>query len=272
MKRIEKTFIRTRSEGRTAFIPFITAGDPDLSTTLQLLFCLSDAGADLIELGVPFSDPMADGPTIQAASERALKNDFGIAEVLEVVARFREGRDTPVVLFGYYNPVFSYGEERLSSEAQEAGVDGFLLVDLPPEEGSNMRSLARAAGMEVIYLVAPTTPDDRLEEICRVAGGFIYYVCVTGVTGARTEVSTTIAADVKRIKKLSDLPVAVGFGISTPEQAARVAEHADAVVVGSAIVSVIGKHGDSPRLVDEVREFAGSLATGVRQVRKPGLQ
>ncbi len=268
MKRTEKAFAVAKSEGRAAFIPFITAGDPDLETTGKLLRCLDEAGADLIELGIPFSDPMADGPTIQEASERALKNDFGIPEVLEVVERFRQKSETPVILFGYYNPVFSYGEERLAGEAQEAGVDGLLLVDLPPEEGGNMRSLAQAAEMDIIYLMAPTTPDDRMEEICQVAGGFIYYVCVTGVTGARTEVSTTIARDVKRIKSLSDLPVAVGFGISTPEQAAEVARHADAVVVGSAIVGLIGKHGGSPQLIDKVREFTSSLVSGVRQVKK----
>ncbi len=269
MNRTENSFARARSEGRAAFIPFITAGDPDLGTTFKLLECLDRAGADLIELGVPFSDPMADGPTIQEASERALKNDFGIPEVLDLVARFREKSDTPLILFGYYNPVFSFGEERLAADAQEAGVDGLLIVDLPPEEGAGMRSLARAAKMDMIYLVAPTTPDDRMAEICRVAGGFLYYVCVTGVTGARTEVSTTIAGDVKRIKQLSDLPVAVGFGISTPDQAAQVAEHADAVVVGSAIVSLIGKHGSSPQLIDKVGEFAGTLVSGVRRVRKP---
>jgi tryptophan synthase alpha chain len=263
MSRIEKHFKVLKSEGRTGLVPFITAGDPNLGRTLELLNVLAKAGSDVIELGMPFSDPMADGPTIQAASERALKNDFGISEVLSLVEKFRENHDTPVLLFGYYNPVFIYGEERLISEAEEAGVDGLLIVDLPPEEGETLRGFAGNAGLDMIYLVAPTTPDDRMAEIAEVAGGFIYYVCVTGVTGERASVSLTIPRDVKRIKKHSDLPVAVGFGISTPDQAAEVAREADAVVVGSAIVSIIGKYGDTDEMVKKVDEFIRSLRKGI---------
>lgn len=268
MSRIAECFARLAQTGRAGFIPYLCAGDPDLPLTYQLLCSLAEAGADLIELGLPFSDPMADGPTIQASFERALKNDFGIPEALELVEKFRRESEVPVILFGYYNPVLSYGEERLVSEAEEAGADGFLIVDLPPEEGENLRGLARGSGLDVIYLVAPTTPDDRIAEIASVASGFLYYVCVTGVTGARDQVSATIPRDVSRIKKFSDLPVAVGFGISRPDQAAEVAHHADAVVVGSAIVNLVGKYGKSEQMIREVKTFAASLATAVHTVKK----
>ncbi len=263
MSRIGKRFDKLKKEGRVGLVPFITAGDPTLARTLELLHVLAEAGADVIELGMPFSDPMADGPTIQAASERALKNYFGLPEVFALVEKFRARHDTPVLLFGYYNPVFSFGEEKFVSEAEEAGVDGLLIVDLPPEEGEGLRSLANQAGLDVIYLTAPTTPDDRMAEIAAVAGGFIYYVCVTGVTGERAKVSTTISRDVGRIKKYSPLPVGVGFGISTPAQAAEVAREADAVVVGSAIVRIVGEYGDSDAMVEKVREFVAALRKGI---------
>ncbi len=268
MSRIEKKFSELRRAGRAGLIPFITAGDPGLARTEELLYCLADSGADVIELGMPFSDPMADGPTIQAASERALKNDFGLEQVLSLVERFRQRYDVPLLLFGYYNPVFSFGEERLVSEAQEAGVDGFLIVDLPPEEGEGLRALASGAGLDVIYLVAPTSPDERIKKIAAVASGFIYYVAVTGVTGARDTLAETIPNDVARIKRYSDLPVAVGFGISKPEHASKVAQHADAVVVGSAIVNLIGEYGHSDEMVSKVREFVSALHKGVCSTAK----
>jgi len=266
MSRIEKRFRELKSSGRKGLVPFISAGDPSLARTEELLDILARAGADVIELGIPFSDPMADGPTIQAASERALKNDFGIEDILGLVARFRKKHDTPVLLFGYYNPVMSFGEERLVSESQEAGADGFLVVDLPPEEGGELRRMAKTAGLDVIYLVAPTTPDERIAKICKSASGFIYYVAVTGVTGAREALSDAIPADVKRIRAHTGLPVAVGFGISTPEQAAQVAAHADAAVVGSAIVSLIGKHGDTDEMVAEVDRFVRALRKGLDSI------
>jgi tryptophan synthase alpha chain len=268
MSRIQSSFARAKREGRAAFVPFLTAGDPDLGRTRELMLALARAGADMIELGMPFSDPMADGPTIQAASERALKNDFGLPEVLTLVEDFRREHDQAVVLFGYYNPVFAYGEERFVSEAQEAGADGLLIVDLPPEEGGELRRLAWGAELDPIYLVAPTTPDDRLAEIAAVARGFIYYVCVTGVTGARAVVSETIPHDVARIKRISPLPVAVGFGISTAEQAAEVARHADGVVVGSAIVNLIGQGGNTEQMVRTVESFARELQKGITSVKK----
>lgn len=263
MSRIENVFAGLKQRGKKGLIPFITASDPNFFRTSELLDRLARAGADIIELGMPFSDPMADGPTIQAASERALKNDFGLPEILALVENFRRRHDTPILLFGYYNPVFSYGEERLVSEAQEAGADGLLIVDLPPEEGVALRGFAGSAGMNVIYLVAPTTPDDRIAEIAAVASGFIYYVCVTGVTGARASMSTSIPRDVERIRKHSDLPVAVGFGISSPGQAAEVAGSADAVVVGSAIVKIVGELGDTDAMAARVEEFARSLRKGI---------
>ena len=266
MSRIAGCFARATAEGRAAFIPFITAGDPTLSRTLQLMHALADAGADLIELGMPFSDPMADGPVIQAASERALQHGFGLEGPLDLVRRFRETRpDAPVILFGYYNPIYRFGEEKLVSEAEEAGLDGFLVVDLPPEEGGELRTASSAAGLDVIYLVAPTTPDDRIAEIVAQASGFIYYVSVTGVTGARAALSTTIARDVNRIKKYSKLPVAAGFGISTPKQAAEAAHTADGVVVGSALVKMIGELGDNDEMVKRVGAFAKSLAQAAKK-------
>lgn len=266
MSRIASCFERARQQGRAAFIPFITAGDPNLERTLELMRALAGAGADLIELGMPFSDPMADGPTIQAASERALKHGFGLEGPLELVRRFREtNADVPVILFGYYNPVFRYGEEKLVSESDDAGLDGFLIVDLPPEEGGELRAAAHAADLDVIYLVAPTTPDDRIAEIAAVARGFIYYVSVTGVTGARAALSTSIAPDIARIKKFSNLPVAAGFGISTPAQSAEAARAADGVVVGSALVKMIGELGDTDEMVKKVTAFAKSLASAAKK-------
>ena len=191
-----------------------------------------------------------------------------MGDVLELVAKFREKHDVPILLFGYYNPVYVFGEERLISEAEESGVDGFLVVDLPPEEGEDLRRLANGADLDVIYLLAPTTPDKRMKKVVKNGSGFLYYVCVTGVTGARTDVSTTIPADVARIKKYSDLPVAVGFGISTPDQAADVAKHADAVVVGSALVNIIAKYGDTDEMIEKVSTFAKELRAGIDTVKR----
>ncbi len=266
MSRIEKKFLDLAGQGRKALIPYLTAGDPDLETTEKLLLALDHAGADIIELGMPFSDPMADGPTIQEASERALRNYFSADDVFALVERFRSRSDVPVLLFGYYNPIFKYGEERFCSMAQEVGVDGLLVVDLPPEEGSSLQAHCGDTGLDLIYLIAPTTPDERIRRVVAQGSGFIYYVAVTGVTGARTTLSDTIAQDVPRIKAATELPVAVGFGISSSEQAQEVAKHADAVVVGSAIVKIIGENGRSPDLIEKVTAFVKSLRQGVDKV------
>lgn len=255
MSRIEKRFDLLKEEGRKAFIPFITAGDPTLEQTSALLKVLAETGSDIIELGVPFSDPMADGPTIQASSQRALKNDIGIEDILEVVRNFRRKYDTPLILFGYYNPFFVYGEKRLVSDAKSAGVDGFLCVDLPPDEGEELRYLANKDGLDVIYLLAPTSTPERKKLITEKASGFIYYVSVTGVTGARDKLREDIGMQIMEIKRLTNLPVAVGFGISTPEQVRHAGSLADGVVVGSAIVKIIEKVGDSPHLPEKIEEF-----------------
>lgn len=262
MSRIGRKFDLLKEEGRKAFIPFITAGDPTLEQTSAILDVLAEVGADIIELGVPFSDPMADGPTIQASSQRALKNNIRIEDILEVVRKFRKKHDTPLILFGYYNPFFVYGEKRLVADAKNAGVDGFLCVDLPPDEGDELRYLANKASLDVIYLLAPTSTAERKKLVAEKASGFIYYVSVTGVTGARDKLREDISAHISDIKRYTPVPVVVGFGISTPSQVREVASIADGVVVGSAIVKVIEKVGDSPQLSEKVREFVQWLKDG----------
>jgi len=263
MSRIGPMFDALREEDRAGFIPFVTAGDPTLARTEEILDALADAGADLIELGVPFTDPMADGPTIQAASQRALENPIRIEDILEVVSRFKTKHQVPVVLFGYANPFLAYGWDRLASESATAGVDGFLCVDLPPDEGAPLRDAARKHDLDVIYLLAPTSTPERRKYVASHASGFLYYVSVTGVTGARDQLREDIGKQVKEIREESDLPVAVGFGISTPDHVREVANIADAAVVGSAIVKVIEKTGDTPELVTKVAEFARKLRAGI---------
>lgn len=260
MSRIEATFVRLKREGRRGLIPFITAGDPDLETTGKLLVELADAGAAVIELGVPFSDPMADGPVIQRASERALLHDFGLREVLDVVAQSRPSmKDVPIVLFSYFNPLMQYGLERLSREAALAGVDGVLVTDLVPEEASEFSALLRAHDLDMIFLVAPTSTDARLALVAERASGFIYAVSRAGVTGARQDVSRDAKLLVERVRKVSDLPVAVGFGISNAEQVAETWRYADAAVVGSALVAEIERHTGASDLVQRAGEFARQL-------------
>ncbi len=273
MSRISDRFAALRQAGRGGLIPFITAGDPDRDTTARLLAGLPAAGADLIELGLPFSDPMADGPAIQEASERALKAGASTARTLDLVREFREtDTTTPVVLMGYYNPVFVHGPERFARDAAAAGVDGIILVDLPPEEADEFTGPARAAGLDFIVLTAPTTDDARLPRVLANAGGFVYYVSVAGVTGTRAAEGTTIRDAVDRLRRFTDLPLAVGFGIRTPDQAAEVAAAADAAVVGSAVIGRIADNLDAdgrpaPGLVDDTLRFVGELAAGVRKQR-----
>lgn len=264
MGRIEATFARLQKQGEKALIPFITAGDPDLSTTESLIHVLVEAGADLIELGFPFSDPMADGPTIQAASERALAAGTTLPAILEMVRRVRVHTNTPIVLMGYYNPIFHYGPERFAADAAAAGIDGLLLVDLPPEEKPEINDYLKAAGIRLITLLAPTTPPERRARLAAEGEGFLYYVSMTGVTGVQKIDAAGIEEEVRGLKSQSPVPVAVGFGISSPADAAAVGRYADAVVVGSALVKVIAAYGKSPDLAAQVERFVRSLKEGVK--------
>ena len=259
MNRIGDTFLELKRSGRGGFIPFITAGDPDLATTELLLIELGAAGADIIELGVPFSDPVADGEVIQRASERALRNGVTLRDALTCIARAKQQIDVPIVLFSYFNPLLQFGEDRLASEAKKAGVDAVLVTDLIPEEGQFWTETLHQHHLDPIFLVAPTTSDERLARIAQQARGFIYAVSRAGVTGARDEMTHDAEALVRRMRAVSDLPIAVGFGVSTPEQVREVWRFADAAVVGSAIVSQIEKLAKSPDLVNRIGEFARTL-------------
>jgi tryptophan synthase alpha chain len=259
LSKIKEVFDNLKAENKKGFIPFITAGDPDLPTTKKLLIELAHAGATVIELGVPFSDPMADGPVIQRASERALKNDFGISKILDVIRETQKEVEIPIVLFSYFNPLLRYGLERLSKEAKDAGVDGVLITDMTPEESEDVSKILRENNLDLIFLVAPTSTDERLKMIAERASGFIYAVSRTGVTGARDEMTSDAEILVNRVRQFSDLPVAVGFGISTAEQVADVQRYADAAVVGSAIVKEIEKSGGAEDTVKRIGEFARML-------------
>lgn len=249
----------TQLENGKGFIPFISAGDPDLRQTKELILALAELDATVIELGVPFSDPMADGVVIQLASERALKNNFGIAEIFDVVRDVRTQINTPIILFSYFNPLLQYGLEKLCADAKNAGVDGFLVTDLVPEEAEEFSNLLKQNGLDMIFLIAPTSSDERLKMVAERASGFIYAVSRTGVTGARDATSQSAEVLVTRMRKFSSLPIAVGFGISTAEQVAETWKYADAAVVGSAIVREIAKFGEDEDLVAKVKDFAGKL-------------
>jgi tryptophan synthase alpha chain len=261
MSRIRDTFVQLKHSGRGGFIPFITAGDPDLATTELLLIELATAGADIIELGVPFSDPVADGEVIQRASERALRKGVTLSDALRCVSNVKQHIDVPIVLFSYLNPLLKFGCDRLAETAKGAGIDGVLITDLVPEEAGPWITSFRGHSVDLIFLVAPTTSDERLTHIARQASGFIYAVSRAGVTGARNEMPRDAEALVKRVRAVSDLSIAVGFGISTAQQVCEVWRFADAVVIGSAIVSEIEKLADSPELVNRIGEFARSLVT-----------
>ncbi|PYL70801.1 MAG: tryptophan synthase subunit alpha [Verrucomicrobia bacterium] len=259
MSRIGEKFGELKRSGRGGFIPFITAGDPDLATTERLLIELAKAGADIIELGVPFSDPVADGEVIQRASERALRNGVSVRDALTCARNVRQHLDVPIVLFSYFNPLLQFGPEPFASATREAGIDGVLVTDLIPEEADSWTETLLRHKLDPIFLVAPTTSDKRLAETARQARGFIYAVSRAGVTGERDEMTRDAEALVKRVRSVSDLPVAVGFGISSPEQVRAVWRFADAAVIGSAIVTRIEKLGNSPDLVKRIGEFARSL-------------
>ncbi|MCA1593339.1 MAG: tryptophan synthase subunit alpha [Acidobacteria bacterium] len=262
MSRIGEAFTRLKQEGRRGFIPFITAGDPDLETTRGFVLELARSGASVLELGVPFSDPVADGPVIQRASERALRHGVGIADILAVVAEVRRETDLPIMLFSYFNPLMQFGVERLAAEAVRAGVDGVLATDLVPEESGEFTDVLAAHGLDQIFLVAPTTSDARLRMVAERARGFVYAVSRAGVTGARADLSVEAEKLVERVRRVSELPVAVGFGISSQAHMADVWRYADAAVVGSALVAEIEKHADAPDLVSRVGTFARSLLPG----------
>jgi tryptophan synthase alpha chain len=262
MSRIKERFAELQKGGDKALIPFITAGDPDLAMTRDLIWEMEKNGADIIELGVPFSDPMADGPTIQRSSERALASGTTLKAILAMVKSVRKVSQVPIILMGYFNPVFRYGIRKFAADAVASGVDGVLLVDLPPEEASAFKAEAFAKGLEVIFLLTPTSDDKRIEKVARCAGGFVYYVSVTGVTGARKGVADSIGSAVERIKKRIDLPVAVGFGISDPSQAAKVAGVADGVVVGSALVKLFEEF-KGLELKKRVGSFIAELKAGI---------
>jgi tryptophan synthase alpha chain len=259
VSRIGETFKNLRAAGRRGFIPYITVGDPDLETSRALVVELARAGATLIELGVPFSDPVADGPVIQRAAERALRHGVGLGDVLSILTGARRETDVPVILFSYYNPLLQFGVERLADECVRAGVDGILATDLVPEESADFNAVLAGRGLDQIFLAAPTTSDARLRMIAERASGFVYAVSRAGVTGAREQMSDEARRLVGRVRGVTDLPVAVGFGISTPGHVADVWAYADAAVVGSALVSEIEKQSGSPDLVARVGAFARSL-------------
>jgi tryptophan synthase alpha chain len=268
MSRIRDTFVNLRHAGRGGFIPFITAGDPDLVTTELLLVELAAAGADIIELGVPFSDPVADGEVIQRASERALQKGVTLSDALSCISNVKEHIDVPIVLFSYLNPLLKFGKDRLVETAKGAGVNAVLITDLIPEEADPWITAFRDHGIDLIFLVAPTTSNERLTRIAEQASGFIYAVSRAGVTGPRNEMPRDAELLVKRVRAVCDLPIAVGFGISTAKQVRQVWRFADAAVIGSAIVNQIEKMTGSPELVGRVGEFARSLVTSVPASRE----
>ena len=234
--RITGTFKEIRRKNGRAFIPYIMAGDPNIKRTGELIRVLEDCGADIIELGVPFSDPLADGPTIQQAAQRALDEGVTLSTVIGLVAEIRIATQIPIILMTYYNPIFKYGEERFVRDATAAGVDGIIVPDLPPDEAGNLMKYSRKSGLDTIFLLAPTSTEDRIQKVARASKGFIYYVPMTGITGSKLSLDVSFESHIARIRKVSDKPVAVGFGISTPEEAAVLSRFADGVIVGSAIV------------------------------------
>jgi tryptophan synthase alpha chain len=264
MNRIEDRFARLQRDGKKGFIVYIGAGDPNLEATRQLALAFDKAGVDILELGVPFSDPLADGLVNQLAAQRGLESGTTPPRVLETVAAIRRDSQIPIVLYLYFNLIHCHGVERFINDAGKAGVDGLLVLDLPPEESENYEALMKKAGLCNIYLVAPTTPEARVEFIVKRGAGFIYYVSREGVTGMQAKVADTIGAMTAKIREHTPLPVAIGFGVSTPEQAKAVASQGDAVVVGSAVVNQIAQHGNSPTLVSKVGEFVKSLAVAVK--------
>jgi tryptophan synthase alpha chain len=269
-RRIDARFAALKKEGRSAFVTFLMAGDPDPATSLEIIKALPRAGADIIEIGMPFTDPMADGPSIQAAGLRALKAGMTLKKTLEMVRAFRKGdATTPLVLMGYYNPIYIYGVDKFLADAKSDGVDGLIIVDLPPEEDAELCLPAMQAGLNFIRLATPTTDDKRLPAVLANTSGFVYYVSITGITGGASADSTAVGEAVARIKRHTELPVCVGFGIRTPQAACDIAQHADGAVVGSALVDALrlsldAQGGATARTVAAVSDLVASLARGVR--------
>ncbi len=264
MNRIEKTFKALKAKGETALIPFLTAGDPNLETTEKLVLAMAEAGADIIELGIPFSDPSAEGPTIQRSSSRALESGTSLRKILQLVSRLREQIETPLVLMGYANPLHAMGASAFAESAAAVGVDGIIIPDLPPEDGAPYLDPCRKAGIDPIFLAAPTTSPKRLEMLMQQTQGFLYYVSLQGVTGARKSLATNIETNVRAAQACGDKPVCVGFGIGTPEQAALIGAYADGVVIGSAIVDRIEAAASATQAVDDVARF-------IEELKKPLL-
>jgi tryptophan synthase alpha chain len=265
--RLGQRFAALRSRGERALVPFVTAGDPDLARTEALVPALVAAGADAVEIGVPFSDPLAEGPTIQRASERALRSGTSLRRVLELVKALRSRVDAPLVLMGYANVFLAMGEERFAAAAAAVGVDGVITVDLPPEEGDALFGALERRGVDAVLLAAPTTRPERLERLARETRGFLYYVSLTGVTGARPELAAGVGESVRRVRAVSDVPVCVGFGVSTPEHAARIGRFADGVVVGSALIDRLERAASEEAAIDEAMRFTAALKAPLRAPR-----
>ncbi|MCX7918534.1 MAG: tryptophan synthase subunit alpha [bacterium] len=265
MSRIQHKFEITKQENRAALIAYITAGDPDLGTTEKLVLALAESGADIIELGIPFSDPIADGPTIQKASQRALARGTQLRNVIALVKELRNQTQIPLVFMSYYNPILQYGIEKFAQDGVNAGLDGVIVPDLPPEEANELIQASRKTGLDTIFLLAPTSTPARIKLVAKSSSGFVYYVSLTGVTGVRKQVATDIAASIRKIKRLTDKPVAVGFGISNPAQVRQIVNWgADGVIVGSAIVNLIEQNIGKQDLVHQVAKFVKRLAQGTK--------
>jgi tryptophan synthase alpha chain len=262
--KLDRTFAQLRQRGEKALIAYVMAGDPSLQDTEQLVVELEQAGADIIELGVPFSDPIADGPVIQQAAERALRSGTSLRTILPMVTRLRARTQIPLVLMVYYNNVHAFGPGRFCHEAAQAGIDGLIIPDMPPDEASPLKGPAAAAGLQLIFLLAPTSTAERRTFVARQSQGFVYYVSLTGITGAKLLSMGDVSKNVEKIRKVTHVPVAVGFGVATPEDAANVAAIADGVIVGSAIVRQIAAHREKPGMVKHVAEFVRSLKTAMR--------
>lgn len=264
MSRIAEKFNYLREKEEKALIVYLTAGDPSLAVTKELILALEAAGADILEIGVPFSDPTADGPVIQAAAQRALQNGTTLTGILKMIGKVRQVSQIPIVLFGYFNPIFAYGTKKFALAAQKAGVDGVLVVDLPPEEASELRQYSDAAGIDFISLVAPTTDIKRAQWIADQATGFLYYVSITGITGTAAPKVADIKTAVNKIRKITKLPIAVGFGITNPAQAKEIGKMADGIVIGSAVVKMIDENRNNPELIKVVAGYVREIKQAMR--------